>query len=424
MYDRLGKVYYSMVYRLGQMFNGRPNYDCSSSVYLSLKQGGFLPADFRVGNTDTLFGDLERNGWVRLYSDANDYVATQRGDVFIWGRRGVSGGAAGHTGVFVDADNIIHCSSGYNGIHVDNHDWLSRINGSPELTVYRYVGTVVPSGSPTDQIVEKGSYIRFDKRFRVDELQEINGIWQVRTNELCPVDFSWDDNGIPVAPLYEVDGDGYATGDQDLHEGSLYVIPGKFEVLDLFQGSDSWFALIDSNGLKFWIDLAAATEAPKSDPGTPIPQKRTPLPTPGDGQPKPNEPDPPETPNAGSSEEPPKEDPKPPVNNNPKEDNMAFTKAEQAELAIASKNAEDFANYVAQSEQVQEITSGFSKKVKTTVYIVADSAVVFGMLLPSLAIAFNVHVDLAQVTAASDVLLKAGGGALVMFGLLKTMKKQ
>lgn len=134
MSDRRGKVTYSMNNRLG------PNsYDCSSAVYLALAAGGFLPAG-TMGNTDSLFGHLEAKGWKKL-PEVNGYIDAKRGDIFIWGVRGASGGAAGHTGIFTDKDNIIHCNYGYNGITVNNHDQIWSYNGGPENTIYRFSGS-------------------------------------------------------------------------------------------------------------------------------------------------------------------------------------------------------------------------------------------------------------------------------------------
>lgn len=90
-YARKGKVSYSMEHR-----NGPSSYDCSSSVYYALKEAGLLPSSYWIGNTDTLFDALEKNGWVRVPTDANGDAQCQRGDVFIWGIRGNSGGALGH----------------------------------------------------------------------------------------------------------------------------------------------------------------------------------------------------------------------------------------------------------------------------------------------------------------------------------------
>ena len=99
--DREGKVTYSMNSRLG------PNsYDCSSAVYFSLIAGGFLSSGTGIGNTDSLFA-LEGK---LLTSITRSEV--KRGDIFVAGYKGNSGGSDGHTGVFVDSTNIIHCTLG------------------------------------------------------------------------------------------------------------------------------------------------------------------------------------------------------------------------------------------------------------------------------------------------------------------------
>lgn len=138
---RMGKITYSMVYR-----DGPNSYDCSSAVYYALNSAG---GNFRIGNTDTLFNDLERTGWTKVPRNAQGGYDARAGDIFIWGVRGASGGAFGHTGFFVDPDNIIHCNYGYNGMTINNHDVIWNANGQPPCTIYRYTGgqsTPVSSG--------------------------------------------------------------------------------------------------------------------------------------------------------------------------------------------------------------------------------------------------------------------------------------
>ena len=89
--QRQGKVSYSMVYR-----NGSASYDCSSAIYHSLIYAGILPAGFRIGNTESEFVDLPKFGFQRIEADANGYIPTQRGDIFIWGKQGYTNGAGGH----------------------------------------------------------------------------------------------------------------------------------------------------------------------------------------------------------------------------------------------------------------------------------------------------------------------------------------
>lgn len=286
---RKGKVTYSMAER-----RGPSSYDCSSSVYYALIQASIFPVGIYIGNTDSLFGDLERHGWVQLQPNAQGNFDTQRGDVFIWGTRGNSNGGLGHTGMFENANDIIHCSYGYNGIAVSNYDWLHSINGTPPQTFYRYSGsTPAPANNPTDQVVEIGSFVKFDKVYTVNDVQDISDVWQVRTTELCPSGFTWADNGIPAAGLTEIDGDGFATTDQELAIGSSYKIPGKFQVSDVGATGDRWLAQIEYSGLKFWVDLETAIEVDANDPGTPTPGNRPAPPAPQpDPVPTPPTPDP------------------------------------------------------------------------------------------------------------------------------------
>jgi hypothetical protein len=270
MTDKIGRVTYSMTDR-----NGPNTYDCSSSVYHALIAGEFFPPAIWIGNTDSLFGDLEKRGWVALTPDATGNYPTQRGDVFIWGTRGQSTGGFGHTGMFVDADNVVHCSYGYNGMAISNHDWLYSIQSEhPPVTFYHYVGTSTPSVEVVDQVVNTGSWVKFDKTYTVDDIQDISQNWQIHTNELCTTGFTWDDNGIPAAIAVKVDADGFMTDSQELAAGELYKIPGKFQVTDLGQTNGEWMAQIGSGGLSFWVDIATATEVGPDDSGTPVPVKK------------------------------------------------------------------------------------------------------------------------------------------------------
>lgn len=275
-YDHEGKVTYSMNDRRG------PNsYDCSSSEYYSLIAGGIFPVGIYIGNTDSLFADLEKHGWQQVQADANGNFPTVRGDVFIWGTRGDSTGAGGHTGTFVDNNNVIHCSYAYNGIHVNNYDNLHQANGFPTATYYHYVGTPTPQVEAVDQVINPGSWIEFPGSYTADDVQDVADVWQAQSNELCTTGFTWADNGIPCAPLVVVDADGYATNSQVLDVGSKFVIPGKYQVLDVGQSGDRWLGQIEMAGEKLWVDLAPVTEVGPNDGGTPIPGlKPTPVITP------------------------------------------------------------------------------------------------------------------------------------------------
>lgn len=150
---RNGKVSYSMTNRLGPT-----SCDCSSAVYFALMAAGFLPLGM-IGNTETLFNDLENFGWEKLLRVNGSYPA-KRGDIFIWGTRGNTLGAAGHTGIFWDdQEQIIHCNFGYNGISINDHDTIWNYNGQPDVTIYRFKGNsttqLVPSNSAEYQAISR-----------------------------------------------------------------------------------------------------------------------------------------------------------------------------------------------------------------------------------------------------------------------------
>lgn len=400
MTDRRGAVYYSMSYRNGQRINaagvlsssGRPGYDCSSAVYYSLVDAGFLPPTTWIGNTDSLYGDLERNGWTRLPLDASGNAKTQRGDIFLWGKRGASTGAFGHTGTFVDADNIIHCNYANNGITVNNHDAFWMASGRPEYAFYRYTGNPAPATG-----IQRGDRVMFAGSHQVEQRATVNGITQVAAKSLYIHNFDWTDNGIAVSGIAKVDKDGYwlsgITG-----VGERFVIPGAMTVNDVAADRGVSYALVTVGGYEVWVAVSALTEIGAGHAGKPFPSER---PKPVD-PPKPVEPEKPAEPEPEKPVEP--EAPKEPIENQepieqPKEDEMAFSKEEAQEIKINSQAVLD-AN--------TEFTPIISDKVKTIAYFVTDtSAILSSLVLTVLAIFGQVDgvVAVTLSTAVSTALL-------------------
>lgn len=131
------------------------------------------------------------------------------------------------------------------------------VNGS-KVAASAPVAVAAPQvGGSVDQILGVGSHFVFQHDYRVDNMALINGIWQVQTSALCPRDFTWNDNGIPVNPLVEV-GPGHQ--DQALQTGSRYRIPGTYTVLNMGLNNGIWLAEIDIQGWKLWVDVATVTE--------------------------------------------------------------------------------------------------------------------------------------------------------------------
>ena len=254
-YARKGRVSYSMENR-----NGPDSYDCSSSVYHALKEAGLLPASYWIGNTDTLFDALEKNGWVRLPGDANGEADTQRGDIFIWGIRGNSGGALGHTGMFVDADNIINCRY-QAGIVIDNHDWLWSASGYPPYAFYRYVGKP-----------KEAKRVALPEVYYADEVATVFDLRQIRCNRLID-EFDWEDNGVPVSVAVRTDKDGYLL-DGEINTGDYFRIVGGTEVLDETTENNKRYLQLKMADDGIWVLAERVRELANGDAGTPRPEKR------------------------------------------------------------------------------------------------------------------------------------------------------
>lgn len=254
-YARKGRVSYSMENR-----NGPDSYDCSSSVYHALKEAGLLPASYWIGNTDTLFDALEKNGWVRLPGDANGEADTQRGDIFIWGIRGNSGGALGHTGMFVDTDNVINCRY-QAGIVIDNHDWLWSASGYPPYAFYRYVGKP-----------KEAKRVALPEVYYADEVATVFDLRQIRCNRLID-EFDWGDNGVPVSVAVRTDKDGYLL-DGEINTGDYFRIVGSTEILDETTENNKRYLQLKMADDGIWVLAERVRELANGDAGTPRPEKR------------------------------------------------------------------------------------------------------------------------------------------------------
>lgn len=197
MRARQGQVSYSMEDR-----DGPDSYDCSSSVYYALRSAGASSAGWAV-NTEYEHDWLVKNGYELIAE--NTECNAQRGDIFIWGRKGASAGAFGHTGMFIDSDNIIHCNYAYNGISINNHDERWYYAGQPYFYIYRLTN---PNAQPEE--VKKG--------WQKDE----QGHWYARANGSYPkAEFEYIEEN---KSWFYFDESGYAYTDKWLHhtDGQWY----------------------------------------------------------------------------------------------------------------------------------------------------------------------------------------------------------
>lgn len=136
--QQIGRATYSM-YGSRNFSDG--TCDCSGAVYYGLTNGGVKPLGY-IPSTETMHQWLLDNNY-KLIAENSEWKM-QAQDVIIWGRKGESAGAGGHTGIAVDDQNWIECtawSGGGNGaeggVIISNHDSRWAMNGCPYFYVYR-----------------------------------------------------------------------------------------------------------------------------------------------------------------------------------------------------------------------------------------------------------------------------------------------
>lgn len=152
---KVGKYLYSM---FGSRTGADGTADCSGFVYQCLREGGAKAYPF-VPSTETEHDFLLKNGF-KLIAENTDWKM-QRGDVVIWGKKGSSAGAGGHTGICIDGQNWLECTAYNNlGVTIQNHDKRLAMNGYPYWYVYRLdAGTSTMKAHPKAE----GSIDQFEK---------------------------------------------------------------------------------------------------------------------------------------------------------------------------------------------------------------------------------------------------------------------
>lgn len=148
----VGKISYSMY---GSRYCTDGTCDCSGFVYRMLREGGGSNFGY-IPSTETLHSYLIQNGFTLIAE--NKSWNMQKGDVVIWGKKGYSSGANGHTGICIDNQNWLECTAWKNlGCTIQNHDARLAMNGYPYWYVYRLKQTTPTKPKPKpknhDQLV-------------------------------------------------------------------------------------------------------------------------------------------------------------------------------------------------------------------------------------------------------------------------------
>ena len=222
---------------------------------------------------------------------------------------------------------------------------------------------------------------------------------------------------------------------QTINAGFKVAMKGYITNGQAIDGDTVWFVTARSNkymsrqvfsdkGLHDLVDLT-----PKPEPPKPVePAKPTPEPKPVPEKPENTTPvDTPQTPPlAPQATENPKtgDEPSNDVKKQEKKENvMQYDKNSINKLNETTAQYNRLANDVAEYDEVKKLIGGVDKRVKLAVYIVGDSLIGAGLILPSLAVAFNFG-TLQQIQALSSACATAGAFVLTMFGIYKSGKNK
>mgnify|MGYP000907996045 CR=1 FL=1 len=316
--------------------------------------------------------------FVKIANNLNDpNLIPQRGDIIVWGASRAN--PYGHIGVVESADK--------SGATVIEQDGFR--NTTP---AYRAKRGYIYAGMPCigwlrprpEKIIGYASAVAGNERVLAVKAHARH---QANTNAGI---FQTINAGFKVAMK------GYITNGQAIDGDTVWFVTAR---------SNKYMSrqVFNDKGLHDLVDLT-----PKPDP----------VPTPPAPEPPKVEVPPVEPPKIApeAPETVPKQD-----NNKKDEEKPMYDEKAINELNKPKAEYVGLAGDVASSEEVKQLVSGISKPVKLAVYIIGDSLIGAGLILPSLAVAFNFG-TLQQIQALSSACATAGAFVLTMFGIYKGKK--
>ena len=123
-------------------------------------------------------------------------------------------GAGGHVGAMLDSVNFISCdysTQGAPGQAINTYPWdyYYNANNPTYIEVWRYNGNAPEKPLPNTAVAPSSSRKPSSKAYYLaNDVQLVNGIYQIKCDYLCPVGFDWTENGIPVSLVNWVDENG------------------------------------------------------------------------------------------------------------------------------------------------------------------------------------------------------------------------
>lgn len=149
--------------------------DCSGSVYRILRESGGFDYGY-IPSTETLHDYLTKLGYEKIAENSD--FPMQRGDIIIWGQKGYSAGAGGHTGIALDNQNWIECTGWKDTTIIANHDQRWVMAGCPYFYAYRLKSTPNPAPAPKPQPTGNENGIAIDN---VTKDQAVKMVQRIQT---------------------------------------------------------------------------------------------------------------------------------------------------------------------------------------------------------------------------------------------------
>lgn len=205
MVNLRGKITYSM---FGSRDGSDGTGDCSGIMDRVLKEAGFTIQG--LPSTVTLGQQLAINGFYRV-SQNQDWDALT-GDIVLmsWGYdMSSSGGAGGHVGVMMDDINFISCdysTKGAVGKAINTYPWNDYYlaNKPSYIEVWRYSDNTPQTNNKPNTTLSPQDKAYYE----ANDVQFVNGIYQIKCDYLCPIGFTFFENGLPVSMVNWVDNEG------------------------------------------------------------------------------------------------------------------------------------------------------------------------------------------------------------------------
>ena len=160
---------------------------------------------------------------------------------------------------------MIHCNYGFNGITENDYNYIWNYNDRPYETFYRYTGK------------KQDKYVQLPDFYVAGEVQGD----KLRCDALAPINFTWEDNGIPISVTQKVDASGEYLGEGNIQQGDRFIIPFKYKVWEEMQdGGKLWYKIAPENK-EFWIvaekTMQVNENATGTNPKSPKPAEITPI---------------------------------------------------------------------------------------------------------------------------------------------------